>query len=126
MPAYPLTFKFDGIEDQEVYLFGYAEYWHLTNNLYTVVTQAVVASIAWKVRTKTDGGTVAEGSFVVADTIFDTLISTADVGPSNFRARLAGTCFPAAGTEYVVDVVLTLTGSPANTVPLHGMLRTRP
>lgn len=83
----------------------------------TAIVQADVSSIAYSVRSVADPSTVvASGSLTVADVVYDTLQTTnwtADSTGYNFRAVLAGTCFPLGDIVYRVEFVFTMTsGSP--------------
>lgn len=119
MPAtLPTIFSDSGMPDQEAYLYARAQRLDLTTDTLVDVEQADVASIAWTVKVERTGAAVANGTFSASDVVFDTLLTSADIDDSNFRGRFAGTCFPDAGTTYQVRVVITLNGTPTNTVEI--------
>lgn len=124
--TYPTIFSDSGLPDQEAYLYALVNFLNTTTNEYADITQSVVASIAWAVKTKVGGTAVANGTFTVSDVIFDSGITDPDGNACNFRARFAGTCFPNGGVTYQVRVVITLTGSPADTTEIVCFYTTKP
>ena len=81
------------------------------------IQQADVASIAYRVADVTAPSTVvASGSLTVASVVYDTLQTTdwtADATGYNFKASLAGTCFPSGEKAYRVEFAFTMTsGGP--------------
>ena len=64
---FPKIFSDTGLPDQEAYLYARVKYLDLSTDTLEDITQADVASIAWTVKTKLDGGAVANGTFTASD-----------------------------------------------------------
>jgi hypothetical protein len=93
-----------------------------------VMTQAAVQSITYQVfQGSTQVG--ANGTAVVADTVYNTLqtgsLWTVDNEGFNFALALAGTYLPDANATYAVQVRVTLTGGTAFYLPRFVLTTTR-